>query len=86
MEDLSDRDPYVSHVWNTDRHAFAAKQLQMKIFGAQFVFEIVFMQTRLYIQSWEVVIKRGLFMVFTVLSKVGGGGRVSPLGLDLKQT
>ena len=44
MEDLSDRDPYVSHVWNTDRHAFAAKQLQMKIFGAQFVFEIVFMQ------------------------------------------
>ena len=78
MEDLSDRDPYVSHVWNTDRHAFAAKQLQMKIFGAQFVFEIVFMQTRLYIQSWEVVIKRGLFMVFTVLSKVGGGGKGQP--------
>ena len=66
MEDLSDRDPYVSHVWNTDRHAFAAKQLQMKIFGVQLVFEIVFMQSRLCIQSLEVVIKRGLFMVFTV--------------------
>ena len=49
MEDLSDRDPYVSHVWNTDRHAFAAKQLQMKIFGGQLVFEIVFMQSRLCI-------------------------------------
>ena len=75
MEDLSDRDPYVSHVWNTDRHAFAAKQPQMKIFEVQFVFEIVFMQSRLYIQSWEVVIKRGLFMVFTVLR-----GGVNPYG------
>ena len=75
MEDLSDRDPYVSHVWNTDRHAFAAKQLQMKIFGVHFVFEIVFMQSRLCIQSWEVVIKRGLFMVFKVLR-----GGVNPYG------
>ena len=64
MGDLSDRDPYVSHVWNTDRHAFAAKQPQMKIFGVQLVFEIVFMQSRLCIQSWEVVIKKGLFTFF----------------------